>query len=118
MDNMPQQAPYGVYVCVDDAGRITAINSDAFLPDTTGWTRIDEGYGDKYHHAQGNYLEGPLYDDRGIPRYKLADGEVQARTREDIDGDYVPPVPTPTAEEQIAELRTALEALMGGIKDA
>lgn len=118
MDNTMRQAPYGVYVLTDDAGRITAINSDAFLPDTTGWTKIDEGYGDKYHHAQGNYLDGPLLDERGIPRYKLTGGEVQARTREEIDGDYVPPVPTPTAEEQIAELRTALEALMGGIKDA
>ncbi len=46
--------PYGVYIRVDDAGRITAINSSAFLPDTDGWTRIDEGFGDKYHHAQGN----------------------------------------------------------------
>ena len=40
---------YKVYVKADTSGTITAINSDAFLPDTTDWTQIDEGEGDKYH---------------------------------------------------------------------
>ena len=83
--------PYGVYVRTDDTGRITAINSDAFLPNLTGWAKIDEGYGDRHHHAQGNYLDGPLYDERGICRYKLADGAVAPRTQEEMDADYVPP---------------------------
>ena len=47
---------YIVYVCTDDVGHITAINSSAFLTDTAGWTAIDEGCGDRFHHAQGNYL--------------------------------------------------------------
>ena len=47
---------YIVYVRADEAGRIVEINSSAFLADTAGWTAIDEGYGDKYHHAQGNYF--------------------------------------------------------------
>ena len=29
--------PYGVYVSVDHAGRIYAINSDAFIFNTQGW---------------------------------------------------------------------------------
>ena len=45
---------YIVYVRADEAERIVEINSSAFLADTAGWTAIDEGYGDKYHHAQGN----------------------------------------------------------------
>ena len=49
-----------VYVKVDNSGYITEINSSAFLSDTTGWTEIDQGQGDKYHHAQGNYLPGPM----------------------------------------------------------
>ena len=47
---------YIVYVRADEAERIVEINSSAFLADTAGWTAIDEGYGDKYHHAQGNYF--------------------------------------------------------------
>ena len=46
---------YKVYVKTDSTGRIVSVNSDAFLPDTAGWTQIDEGEGDKFMHAQGNY---------------------------------------------------------------
>ncbi len=111
MDNTMHQAPYGVYVRTDDVGRILEINSDAFLADTYGWTKIDEGYGDRYHHAQGNYLDGPLMDDRGMYRYKLVDGQAVERTQAEMDADYTPPVPVLTAEEM-------LEAMMGGISDA
>lgn len=44
-----------VLVQTDDAGRVTAINSDAFVSGD-GWTQIDEGEGDRYRHAQNNYL--------------------------------------------------------------
>lgn len=99
-----EMKPYIVYVKIDDANRITAVNSSAFIADTTGWTEIDSGFGDKYHHAQGNYLPGPLYDDRGICRYKLVDGEVQERTQEEMDADYAArPVPEPTTEELLLE---------------
>lgn len=37
-----------VYAKTDKNGVITAINSSAFLTDTTGWTEIDEGEGDRY----------------------------------------------------------------------
>ena len=47
---------YIVYCKTDPNGYITAVNSSAFLLDTAGWTEIDSGYGDKYHHAQGNYF--------------------------------------------------------------
>lgn len=60
---------YKVYVKTDAGGTITAVNSSAFLSDTTGWTEIDEGTGDRYHHAQGHYLDDPLVDEHGI--YKL-----------------------------------------------
>lgn len=55
-----------VYAKADEDGRVIAINSDAFLTDTTGWVEIDHGTGDKYHHAQGNYLPGQLMDWRGV----------------------------------------------------
>lgn len=103
--------PYRVFVLTDERSRIIDINSDAFLADTAGWAQIDEGVGDKFHHAQGNYLPGPLRDYRGIPRYKLVDGKAQERTQEEIDADYTPPEIEPTAEELLA-------ALMEGIANA
>ena len=67
---------YIVYAATNSDGCITAINSSAFLADTTGWTEIDSGYGDKYHHAQGNYLPKPIITDSGAYRYKLVGGRV------------------------------------------
>jgi hypothetical protein len=66
--------PYIVYVKANTDGYITAVNSSAFLTDTTGWTEIDSGYGDKYHHAQGNYFPLPIITEGGAYQYKLADG--------------------------------------------
>lgn len=66
--------PYIVFVKANDDGYITAVNSSEFLPDTTGWIEIDSGYGDKYHHAQGNYFPLPIITDIGAYRYKLIDG--------------------------------------------
>lgn len=108
---------YEVYVKTDEAGRIVGINSNVFLPDLSGWTKIDEGYGDRYHHAQGNYFDKPIMDWRGIYRYKLVDGKPVERSQEEMDADYAPPVPVPTAEERMVEIEKALielAALMGG----
>ena len=96
--------PYGVYIKTDAEGRITAINSSAFLPDVSSWTKIDEGHGDKYHHAQSNYLPGPLMDMRGILRYKLVDGQVQECSQEEMDADYTTPTQAPTAEDDAAAM--------------
>ena len=112
-----EMKPYEVYVQTDDANRIIAINSSAFLKETEGWVLIDEGYGDIFHHAQGNYLPGPLMDERGILRYKLEDGKPVERTQEEMDADYTPPVPAPTAEERMTEIESALielAAMLGG----
>ena len=113
--------PYIVYVRTDDADRITAINSSAFLPSPNGWTEIDRGFGDKYHHAQGNYFPQPIMDERGIYRYKLVDGEAVERTQEEMDSDYTPPEQKPTTEQRVDALETTTDdiilmmaALIGG----
>ena len=99
-----EMRPYIVYVKVDESNRITAINSSEFLADVTGWTEIDSGYGDKYHHAKGNYLPGPLTDNRGVYRYKLVNGRPVERTQEEMDADYAArPAPEPTTEELLLE---------------
>lgn len=76
--------PYIVYVKTDSGGYINAVNSSAFLPDTTGWTEIDLGNGDKYHHAQGNYFQQPIRTMGGAYRYKLVDGHPVECTAEEI----------------------------------
>ena len=100
--------PYIVYVRIDNMDRIISINSSAFLTDTSEWIEIDRGFGDKYHHAQGNYLPMSLYEDRGIPRYKLVESKPVERTQEEIDADYVEPVPQPSENDialvELAEL--------------
>ena len=101
---------YTVYIQIDDAFRIIAINSSAFLPSTEGWFAIDSGLGDKYHHAQGNYFPKPIYEERGIPVYKYVDGEVLERTQEEIDADYHEPVPQPSETDIALVELAALES--------
>ena len=95
------EQPYIVCVQTDETGRITAINSSAFVDSDWG-TEIDSGYGDKYHHAQGNYLPGGLYTEDSIPRYKLQDGQAVERTEAEISADRAArPAPEPTQAAQI-----------------
>lgn len=103
--------PYIVYIKLDDANRITAVNSSAFLRDTDGWAEIDSGYGDRYHHAQGNYFPKPIMDMRGIYLYKLEDGAPVERTAEEMDADYVEPEDTPSQLDRI-EAQALYTALM------
>ena len=95
---------YKVYVKTDENGIITAVNSSAFLRDTTDWTEIDEGTGDRYHHAQGNYLDKPLIDENGIYNYKLVDGVPVLR----IDEDKQPELDRINAQAEIAQLKRKL----------
>lgn len=81
---MEFENPYIVYVKPNSSGYITAVNSSAFLSDTTGWVEIDSGYGDKYHHAQGNYFPNPIMTDGGAYRYKLVKGKAKECTAADI----------------------------------
>lgn len=108
---------YQVLSMVDKNNSIIQVNSSAFVSDAAGWVQIDEGAGDRYHHAQGNYFPAPLYDDRGIPRYAyVTDGSPRwrERTQEEMDADYVPPEPVKTVDELAAEnelLRAQVQAL-------
>lgn len=69
---------YKVYVNLNEQNEITEINSEIFMTEKQKkeWTLIDKGEGDRYAHAQGNYLDGPLYDNNGKPRYKFHNGAI------------------------------------------
>ena len=114
MNEIQTEQPYKVLVRVDDAGRVVAINSDAFITNTDGWTEIDSGFGDKYHHAQGNYLESPLIDDRGLFLYKLENGKVVKRSAAEVEADYKPQQAAPTQEERLSALEDAFNLLLDG----
>ena len=73
-----------VYVKTDKSGNVTSVNSSIFLLDTAGWTKIDEGYGDMYIHAMWNYFQKPLVTQEGIWRYRLRNGKVVEKTKEEI----------------------------------
>lgn len=111
-----EMQPYVVYVKVDESNRVTSINSSVFLADVTGWTEIDSGYGDKYHHAQGNYFDKPLCDERGICRYKLVNGRPVERTQEEMDADYAPPEVKPTDAERILQLESEKKLLTAQVQ--
>lgn len=112
MDEIMQEHPYKVLVRMDSAGLVVDVNSSAFVTDTDGWTEIDSGYGDRYHHAQGNYLDGPLMDERGVYRYKLVDGNPVERTAEEMDADYTPPEQRPTTEQRVDALETTTDDII------
>ena len=76
---------YIVYVMVNNSGYIIAVNSSAFLTDTAGWTEIDRGNSDKYHHAQNNYFPNSIFTEGGAYRYKLVNNKaVKKCTLEEI----------------------------------
>lgn len=118
---------YRVFALTDERDRILDINSDAFLADTAGWVQIDEGIGDRYHHAQGNYFPKSKFDERGIPRYAyVPDGNPKwrERTQEEMDADYVPPEPVPPLEDRVdaveiktGDLEEALDMILSGVTE-
>ena len=111
---------YKVYVSLQN-GYITSINSEIFLSqeEMNAMTEIDQGQGDKYAHAQSQYLEKGLVDEQGRYNYKFVEGKVV----EIAEGDK--PTPTapkkePTEQEKInAQLMlqiAQLKAQVNGVK--
>ena len=78
-----------VYAKTDAFNRIISVNSSEFVSPDWG-EQIDEGYGDPYLHAQGNYFPKPIYTQGGFPRYKLENGVPVERTHEELDADRLP----------------------------
>lgn len=79
--------------------------------------QIDSGHGDRYHHAQGNYLPGPLVDERGVYRYALEDGAIVERTQEEMDRDLAPMGTEHDPMEALQEENTLLRAQVQALAD-
>ena len=76
-----------VFIKIDSKNRITAVNSEIFISDFSGWTEIDSGDGDKFAHAQGNYLPKSLMDENGVYRYKYENGVISERSEDEMAAD-------------------------------
>ena len=102
---------YKVYVSLQD-GYITSINSEIFLSqeEIQTMTEIDKGKGDKYAHAQSQYLEKGLVDEQGRYNYKFVEGRVIEVAEEDKPK-VVDPEQQATAQDKI-EAQIMYTALM------
>nr|DAI35810.1 MAG TPA: hypothetical protein [Bacteriophage sp.] len=94
---------YKVYVSLSN-GYITSINSEIFLSqeEIQTMTEIDKGQGDKYAHAQSQYLEKELVDEQGRYNYKFLEGKVVEVAEEEK--------PTIKEPEQQATAQDKIEA--------
>lgn len=121
---MENETLYYVYAKLDSDNRIVAINSNAFLDNVEDWVLIDSGTGDKYHHAQGNYLN-TLINYNGAYIYELKDGKVVERDTDAIAADVeaAKKQTKPTLNERLGQLEEgflAFRKLVGafmGVKD-
>ena len=110
---------FSVYVKIDSRRCIYDVNSSAFIADPSGWVIIDEGEGDRFHHAQSNYFPLPVKTDEGVMRYKLTEEDrAVERTPEEMAADLQPAEdPPPTLEERVEALEAAtLDLILGGIE--
>lgn len=103
---------YKVYIKVDEKNRIIEINSSAFITDVAGWIMIDIGEGDKYHHAQGNYLDKPLMDELFRYNYKWVVDEPVLRTEEEKAADATLPVTPEAITVDTVQLRADVDYLL------
>ena len=94
-----------VYIKIDQNGIIIDINSSIFLNNIEGYIQIDEGSGDRYAHAQGNYLDKGLVDESGRYNYKFEDGKILELTDEEKNALFKK---TEAAPSKQAEINSAL----------
>ena len=71
------------FIKIDEERNITEVGSEIFIEDPENWIEIDEGSGDRYVHAQGNYLPKPITDEEGNHRYKYINGEIYEVVQDD-----------------------------------
>ena len=102
-----------VYILLDEKERIVRIEGEYSLPsDLTGWVQIDEGYGDRFSLAQSHYLDGGLYTEQGVPRYKYEGGSCVLRSEAEVEADRAAlPKPQPSQMDRV-EAQATYTAMM------
>ena len=105
-----------VYVKLNSKKVIEEITSEIFIKDTNGYICIDEGSGDKYAHAQGNYFDNGLTDDKGRPNYKFYRNKVVELTEAEKDELFPAPAEELTEIEKLAKRISDLEEAIKELK--
>lgn len=100
-----------VYIKLNEDNFVTQINSSIFLKDISGWVEIDEGYGDKFSHAQNKYLPKGLIDEKGRFNYKYDENALIELDEELKDVLFPEPIPEPTELEKLDARLTYLEIM-------
>lgn len=101
-----------VYIKTNDKNEIIEINSSIFIDNTNAYILVDEGDGDKYVHAQSNYLQKSLFNKLGKPNFRYENETIIQN--ENTDEDFIESN-NPTQEERIQALESAmLEMVLGG----
>lgn len=80
IDNLTDEVleePIKVYIKVNANNEIVNVGSSVFIKDLTGWIEIDEGFGDKYSHAQSQYFDKSLMNEDGTYNYTYENGKVK-----------------------------------------
>ena len=101
-----------VFIKIDSKNRITAVNSEIFISDFSGWTEIDSGDGDKFAHAQGNYFPKPVMDENGVYRYKYENGVISERSADEMAADMPAPEYSVTTEQRMEAMENAMEEII------
>lgn len=70
---------YSVYIKLNSLNEITYINSSLY-DSGDGLIKIDSGFGNKYAHAQQNYLTKEIVNNDGTYNYKYINGNIQLIT--------------------------------------
>lgn len=76
---MDEERKIKVYIKVNSTNEVTEINSEIFIRDLSGWILVGEGFGDKYAHAQGHYLDEPITTENGRYNYVYSDGHIKRK---------------------------------------
>lgn len=101
-----------VFIKTDSKNRITAVNSEIFISDFSGWVEIDSGDGDKFTHAQGNYFPKPVMDENGVYRYKYENGAVCERSADEMAADMPAPEYSVSTEQRMTAMENAVEEII------
>ena len=103
-----------VFIKIGSKNRITAVKSEIFISDTSGWVEIDNGDGVRFVHAQGNYLPKHITDENGVYRYKFENGTVCERSANEMAADMPIPEPEPPTNAELAQAIAELAEVMFG----
>ena len=76
LDNFIEE-PIKVFFKLNDNNEIIEVGSSIFIRDTNNWIVIDQGFGDKYAHAQSQYFDKSLINDDGKYNYSFINGEIR-----------------------------------------